>query len=90
MSSSRRRFLQAATAGGLAVNAALAEKTEGAKGVLPSRVLGKTGAKVSILAMGGGSRFLAYSDEDKALEAVNRAIDSGITYIDTAYAYGKG
>jgi predicted aldo/keto reductase-like oxidoreductase len=31
-----------------------------------------------------------YQDEDKALEALNRAIDLGITYIDTAHAYGDG
>ena len=31
-----------------------------------------------------------YKEEDKAIEAVNRAIDSGITYIDTAHAYGDG
>jgi uncharacterized protein len=57
---------------------------------LPSRTLGRTGAKVSILAFGCGSRFLMYRDEDKALAALNRAIDLGITYLDTAYAYGDG
>jgi predicted aldo/keto reductase-like oxidoreductase len=31
-----------------------------------------------------------YQDEEKALEALNRAIDLGITYIDTAHAYGDG
>jgi aryl-alcohol dehydrogenase-like predicted oxidoreductase len=56
----------------------------------PTRILGRTGAKVSILAMGGGSRFLMYKDEDKAIEALNRAFDLGITYMDTAYAYGNG
>ena len=57
---------------------------------LPTRILGRTGARVSILAMGGGSRFLMYEDEDKALEALNRAFDLGITYMDTAYSYGNG
>ena len=46
--------------------------------------------KVPILAFGCGSRFLMYEDEDKALEALNRAIDLGVTYLDTAYAYGDG
>jgi hypothetical protein len=59
-------------------------------GALPSRILGRTGARVSILAFGCGSRFLMYEQEDKALVALNRAIDSGITYLDTAYAYGDG
>jgi uncharacterized protein len=31
-----------------------------------------------------------YKDEDKALEALNRAIDLGITYLDTAHNYGNG
>jgi predicted aldo/keto reductase-like oxidoreductase len=57
---------------------------------IPSRVLGKTGARVSILVMGGGSRFLMYKEEDKALEALNKAFDMGITYIDTAFGYGNG
>ena len=57
---------------------------------LPSRTLGRTGAKVSILAFGCGSRFLMYEEESKALAALNHAIDLGITYVDTAYAYGDG
>jgi predicted aldo/keto reductase-like oxidoreductase len=31
-----------------------------------------------------------YQDEDKAMAALNRAIDLGITYIDTAHSYGNG
>jgi predicted aldo/keto reductase-like oxidoreductase len=57
---------------------------------IPSRTLGRTGAKVSILAFGCGSRFLMYKDEDSATAILNRAIDLGITYLDTAYAYGDG
>src|SRR5246127_4530844 len=33
---------------------------------------------------------LMYEQEDKALAALNHAIDLGITYVDTAYAYGDG
>jgi predicted aldo/keto reductase-like oxidoreductase len=58
--------------------------------ILPSRALGRTGAKVSILAFGCGSRFLMYKDEGSAVAILNRAIDLGITYLDTAYAYGDG
>ena len=57
---------------------------------IPSRTLGRTGAKVSILAFGCGSRFLMYKDEESAFAILNRAIDLGITYLDTAYAYGDG
>jgi aryl-alcohol dehydrogenase-like predicted oxidoreductase len=45
---------------------------------------------VPILGFGSGSRFLMYQDEDQAIAAVNRAIDLGITYLDTAHSYGDG
>lgn len=57
---------------------------------LPMRTLGRTGAQVSILAFGCGSRFLMYEDEAEALAVLNHAIDQGISYLDTAYAYGDG
>src|SRR3989442_2377836 len=89
MSISRRRFLEGAALGGFAAGAAGGAEI-GKDDNLPTRVLGKTGARVSILAFGGGSRFLMYKEEDKALEAVNRALDLGINYMDTAYGYGNG
>src|SRR5439155_23200009 len=49
---------------------------------------GSTGTNVSILAFGGGSRFVQY-DEDKGIEVLNHALDLGITYIDTADSYGR-
>ena len=89
MSLSRRRFLKT-TGIGVAVGAAWRADAKPSTGRLPTRVLGKTGVRVSILAMGGGSRFLMYKEEDKALEALNRAFDLGITYMDTAFGYGNG
>src|SRR4051812_8252129 len=80
MKISRRELLGAAAFSGLAL-------ASGPSG-MPTRVLGRTGARVSVLAMGGGSRFLAYGTEDKALEAVTRPIDWGISYLDPAFAYG--
>lgn len=91
---SRRKFLERIGLG-TAVGASLtllkdAEAEPSKTGPLPSRTLGRTGAKVSILAFGCGSRFLMYEEEDKALAALNHAIDLGITYLDTAYSYGDG
>ena len=91
---SRREFIENVGIGAAASTSLLLLKNvadaESANGVLPSRTLGRTGAKVSILAFGCGSRFLMYKDEDTATAILNRAIDSGITYLDTAYAYGDG
>ena len=86
---SRRSFLGTTALAPLAANLAAGAEV-GKTGPLPKRALGRTGAHVSILAMGGGSRFLMYKDEDKALEALNRAFDLGITYMDTAFGYGSG
>ncbi len=84
MSISRRHFLETAVVGATAANALAA----GDK--MPMRVLGRTGVKVSILGFGGGSRFLMYKEEEKAGEALNRALDLGITYVDSAATYGNG
>jgi len=89
---SRRQFFRrigagAAASAGLPLLNALGEPERQA---LPHRDLGGNGVKVPILAFGCGSRFLMYEDEDKALEALNHAIDLGITYLDTAYSYGDG
>lgn len=91
---SRREFLENVGMGAAASTSLLLLKdvagAEPTKNVLPTRTLGRTGAKVSILAFGCGSRFLMYKDEDTATAILNRAIDLGITYLDTAYAYGDG
>ena len=91
---SRREFLENIGMGAAASTSLFLLKDvaagEPAQNVLPSRTLGRTGAKVSILAFGCGSRFLMYKDEDSATAILNRAIDLGITYLDTAYAYGDG
>src|SRR4051812_4377336 len=86
MSISRRDFLGTTAMGSLAASSLTADT---GKTPLPTRVLGKTGARVSILAMGAGSRFLLYKEEDKAIEAVQKCLDAGITYIDSADDYGK-
>ena len=91
---SRREFLENLGVGTAAGASLLLTKerarAEAARTKLPSRTLGRTGAKVSILAFGCGSRFLMYKDEESAVAVLNRAIDSGISYLDTAFAYGDG
>lgn len=91
----RRKFLERLGLGtaagvGMPLLEAVGKTAPGDKQPLPHRVLGRTGASVSILAFGCGSRFLMYEEEEKALAALHHAIDLGITYLDTAYAYGDG
>ena len=57
------------------------------------RALGKTGLEVSEIGYGawgiGKTQWLGAEDEE-SLKALNRAIDLGLNFIDTALAYGNG
>jgi aryl-alcohol dehydrogenase-like predicted oxidoreductase len=55
------------------------------------RLLGKTGYKISEVSLGTwqvGGRWGEKFDEKNALDIINRAIDLGINFIDTADVYG--
>ena len=80
MGISRRDFIGTAALG--AVAAPLVSATG-----MPMRPLGSTGAHVSLLAFGGGSRFVSYG-EGPGIAALNHALDLGITYLDTCDSYG--
>ncbi len=80
---SRRNFIAGAMAATASAGAAAA-------GPLPTRVLGRTGVKVTILGFGCGSRLTGYKTEERGVEAIRLGMDLGIRYIDTAQNYGNG
>ncbi len=83
---SRREFV-----GGTMAAAVAAQAAEGDGSTLPTRVFGRSGQRVTILAIGCGNRlWAAYKTEDKGVEALNLAYESGIRYFDTAQGYGDG
>src|SRR5712692_1219077 len=57
-------------------------------GSLPSRILGRTGQPVSILSLGGQGALDEPKNEEQAMPVIERALDLGVNYIDTAAAYG--
>ena len=59
---------------------------------MQSRYLGRSGFFVSTLGLGlmGMSDFYGSRDRDEALQTILLAIDSGITFFDTADVYGMG
>lgn len=59
------------------------------KSKLPKRPLGKTGHMVGIYSLGGQASIETPGKEDISVSIINRAIDLGINYIDTAAAYGR-
>lgn len=88
MSLTRRNFIESATLASLAAQA-VATAADPKTG-MPMRTLGKTGEKVSLLAFGSGSRWLAYKDPEKGMAALERALNAGVNYVDSAASYGDG
>ncbi len=95
----RRTFLKGslAASAGLGLTASGGVFAEAATGAtqqspmpIPKRPLGKTGHKASIYGLGGLFTPSMPNRHDEAVEIVNRAIDLGINYIDTAVRYGTG
>jgi predicted aldo/keto reductase-like oxidoreductase len=57
---------------------------------MPTRSFGKTGYKVGILSLGGQATIEMQGTEEESERIINRAIDLGVNYIDTAASYGRG
>jgi len=57
---------------------------------MPTRSFGKTGYKVGILSLGGQATLEMKGTEEESEKIINRAIDLGVNYIDTAASYGGG
>jgi aryl-alcohol dehydrogenase-like predicted oxidoreductase len=88
----RREFLRQAAAG--AAVAALAEsvlaQTSSASATgLPTRVLGRTGQRVSILCLGGW-HLGSIKDDAEAIRLVHAALDQGMTFLDNCWDYHDG
>jgi len=103
-STTRRGFLKTAStvaagtlAGGLAGEILAADvggtehlsTSKHTPGKLPQRLLGKTGARVSILGLGGDGILSDSTDKEAVLRFLTRVVDGGINFFDTAYMYGK-
>jgi len=82
----RRTFFGAAFAG--LGSAATARPAKAKAGGIPMRTLGKTGAKLTCIGM-GGARFHMISMEE-GVTVARRAYELGINYFDMARAYGDG
>ncbi|HEY8217613.1 MAG TPA: aldo/keto reductase, partial [Acidimicrobiia bacterium] len=53
------------------------------------RTLGRSGLKVSVAGL-GCNNFGMRIDQERTTEVVNAALEAGITFFDTADAYGSG
>jgi aryl-alcohol dehydrogenase-like predicted oxidoreductase len=97
--SSRRDFLKKSSVLGVAVVAG--KVTDSGASVLPplpsnpatekampTRNLGRTGYRVGIFSLGGQASIEQPNNQDVAVPIVERALDLGVNYIDTAALYG--
>ena len=57
---------------------------------MPLRELGNTGHQVGIFSLGGEATIERSGRQQEAVEIINRALDLGVNYIDTAPSYGSG
>lgn len=57
---------------------------------MPMRNLGKTGFRVGIFSLGCQAAIEIKGNEKLSVEIMNRALDLGVNYFDTANAYGGG
>jgi len=86
----RREFLKAWAAALAATglgSAVLADQHDSAAGI-PTRPLGKSGARVSIVGLGG--YHIGVPEKKQAIALMHEAIDEGMTFFDNAWDYHDG
>jgi aryl-alcohol dehydrogenase-like predicted oxidoreductase len=57
---------------------------------MATRPLGRTGHGVKLFSLGGQATLQQEGTRDESVAIINRALDLGVNYIDTAAAYGRG
>jgi aryl-alcohol dehydrogenase-like predicted oxidoreductase len=91
--STRREFLMQSVVAGAAIGALgddiVASQAPAGKSGLPTRALGRTGERVSILCLGGW-HIGAVKDPNDAIRIMQAAVDEGLTFFDNCWDYHNG
>ena len=61
-----------------------------ASSAMPTRVLGRTGERVSAIGLGGWHLALPHVDEALAVRLIHAAIERGVTFLDNCWDYNDG
>ncbi len=87
----RREFVKVGAAGAAAValGGTLPLGAMPAAG-MPTRPFGRTGHNVKLFSLGGQATLEKEGTHDESIAIINRAIDLGVNYVDTAARYGRG
>ena len=84
---SRREFVRLGVTGAAAL--AVGPTLGAAALPMPERPLGRTGHMVRLFSLGGQASLEQPDKHDVSIAIINRAIDLGVNYLDTAAAYGR-
>jgi uncharacterized protein len=84
----RRRFLQTAAATTL-VTALQKKLAQAATAPMPTRTLGRSGEKVSLVGL-GGYHLGMQSDEQESIRIIRTGLDSGANFLDNCWDYNGG
>lgn len=92
----RREFISSVAKGTVALG--LSSSLFSGKGIalpaenspMPTRALGQTGYQAGLFSLGGQGLLEHGGHEEEAVAIINRAIDLGVNYLDTAALYGGG
>src|SRR3954447_22734765 len=85
----RRRFLQTAAATTLMTSLSKSFSHAAETSTLPTRTLGHTGEKVSMVGL-GGYHLGMQADEQESIRIMRTGLDSGITFLDNCWDYNNG
>ncbi|MCX6552363.1 MAG: aldo/keto reductase [Acidobacteria bacterium] len=83
----RREFVKLGVAGAAAF--AVSPTLGAAAAPMPERPLGGTGHMTRLFSLGGQASLEQADKHDVSIAIINRAIDLGVNYVDTAAAYGR-
>ena len=86
----RRQFLKSAAAALAAaqVGCSVLREQNAGPGGLPTRPLGMTGERVSIIGLGGWN--IGVPEDREAIAIMHEAIESGLTFFDNCWDYHDG
>ena len=86
---SRREFIRASVAVAALAEQVVAQTSSASATGIPTRVLGRTGVRVSMIGIGGG-HIGGVKEESDGIRLIHAALDEGVTFMDNAWEYSNG
>jgi predicted aldo/keto reductase-like oxidoreductase len=86
----RRKFLELSAATVVAAGIGQPTRSVETKGGMPYRTLGRTGARVSMVGIGGYHLGKPELDAQESIRIVRMALDAGVNFLDNCWDYNGG